>query len=205
MFPLWGCKVGQGSPLLVDVSLGPGSDSFCLCLDDGSCIQCNWKWLLGVQRNELYSLFDDLRPCSLLYCDFPSQKLIQLQSFIAFWCDMVFPSISLCCCCGCWWSWCGCNYCCRCCNGLFDDFVESDHFVLFLCSRNLPPTKKELIAVFYWGSTMLVFVVIAQFLLDGLHFFITLCLSTSLWSCVWGVALIWHCARGCFVRMLGAW
>ncbi len=36
-------------------------------------------------------------------------------------------------------------------------------FVLFLCSWNLPPTKKEHTAVFYSGLAMLAFIVIAQF------------------------------------------
>ncbi len=74
MFPLWGCKVGQDSPLLVDVSLGVGFGTFFLCLDDGGCIQFDWGWLhLGIRRDELYSLFDDLRPCGLLSCAFPFQ------------------------------------------------------------------------------------------------------------------------------------
>ncbi len=55
MFSLWGCAGGQGFPLLVGVSLGVGSDSFFLCLDDGGCIQFNWGWLcLGIHRDELH-------------------------------------------------------------------------------------------------------------------------------------------------------
>jgi hypothetical protein len=55
------------------------------------------RWLcLGVQRNELYSLFDDLHPCSLVYHCFPSQWLIQcscLSRFGVIWCFHPSPYV----------------------------------------------------------------------------------------------------------------
>ena len=51
-----------------------------------------------------------------------------VQLFVTFWCDMVFPSISLCCCHVCWWCWCGRNYYSSYRDSLYEDFVELNHF-----------------------------------------------------------------------------
>ncbi len=51
--------------------------------------------------------------------------------------------------------------------GVFRFFKNWTIFVLFLRSRNLPPTKKECVVVFCRGSTILFFLIVAQFLLGG--------------------------------------
>ncbi len=100
-------------------------------------------------RRLLDALFDDMCPHSLFLYSPQFQRLDELRSFIGCECILVFVSAPLCCASGHWWFCCGHGNDGDYCNGVFDDFVELDHFALFLRGGDLPLTKKTLIAVLF--------------------------------------------------------